>query len=505
MDLFLQRHADKITGVLSCWDRVVITNTIPGICYAQGMTGFLNANRIRIFDYPKWAEPLRNQIRQNAEKLAAEAGLEIEFIRKNNFRKEQRVRQTLLTRGEHPGLVHVFSAMEPCASYTPWHDKRTGRTYLKPATAKCLHYYFYFVLPQLGLCYLRVPTWAPFRLQFYFNGHNALAAMVRNEGIGLSLLDNTFVQCDDWAAAQVLSDGLKPENLHRILDAVATRYCPVVETLKAYHWSLMQVEYATDIVFRRQADLTSLYAELSRTAIHSIKPDRVSTFLGRKPHGGYRDELGNNFSTRIEGTCIKHHMGPVAIKMYDKHALVLRVETTANDVSFFKHHRKVEHRDGTVTRKVASLKKSIYSLVDLRGLLLAANRRYLDFIAAVDDPTNAMRDLDKLSRPVRKNDRSFRGFNLFSGPDLDVFRAIIDGGANVSGFRNRDLQQRLSINGRQVSAVLRRLREHGLVKKIGGTFKYYLTALGRRATATGLKLREMAVIPLLRGMVPTTT
>ena len=42
--------------------------------------------------------------------------------------------------------------------------------------------------------------------------------------------------------------------------------------------------------------------------------------------------------------------------------------------------------------------------------------RYLDFIAAVDDPTNAMRDLDKLSRSVRKNDRSFRGFNLFPDP-----------------------------------------------------------------------------------------
>jgi len=504
MDLFLQRHADKIAGVLSCWDRVVITGTIPGICYAQGMTGFLNTNRIRIFDYPKWAEPLRNQIRENAERLAAEAGFTIEFIRKNNFRKEQRVRQILQTRGEHPGLVHVFSAMEPCASYTPWHDKKTGRTFLKPATAKCLHYYFYFVLPQLGLCYLRVPTWAPFRLQFYFNGHNALAAMLRDEGIGFTLLDNTFVQCDDWDAAQALSDGLKPENLHRLLDSVATRYCPVVEALNSYHWSLMQVEYATDIVFHRQAELANLYAELSRTAIHSIKPDRVSTFLGRKPHGGYRDELGNNFSTRIEGTCIKHHMGQVAIKMYDKHGLVLRVETTANDVSFFKHHRKVEHRDGTVTRKVASVKKSIYSLVDLRGLLLAANRRYLDFIAAVDDPTNAIRDLDKLSRPVRKNDRSFRGFNLFSEADLDVFRAIIDGGATVSGFRNRDLQHRLSMNGRQVSAVLRRLREHGLVKKIGGTFKYYLTALGRRATATGLKLREMAVIPLLRGVLPAT-
>ena len=41
---------------------------------------------------------------------------------------------------------------------------------------KCLHYYFYFIDAEFGLCYLRVPTWAPFRLQFYCNGHNWLAA-----------------------------------------------------------------------------------------------------------------------------------------------------------------------------------------------------------------------------------------------------------------------------------------------------------------------------------------
>ena len=55
------------------------------------------------------------------------------------------------------------------------------------------------------------------------------------------------------------------------------------------------------------------------------------------------------------------------------------------------------------------------------------------------------------------------------------------------------------MTGRQVTTILKRLREHGLIKKIGGTFKYYLTGFGRRITATGLKLREMAVIPLLRG------
>ena len=50
------------------------------------------ANQIRTFDYPKWAEPLRDAIRENMERIAAENGIEIEFVRsKKSFRKEQRV------------------------------------------------------------------------------------------------------------------------------------------------------------------------------------------------------------------------------------------------------------------------------------------------------------------------------------------------------------------------------------------------------------------------------
>jgi hypothetical protein len=35
---------------------------------------------------------------------------------------------------------------------------------VRPDSGKCLHYYFYFIDAELGLVYLRVPTWAPFRL-----------------------------------------------------------------------------------------------------------------------------------------------------------------------------------------------------------------------------------------------------------------------------------------------------------------------------------------------------
>jgi hypothetical protein len=76
----------------------------------------------------------------------------------------------------------------------------------------------------------------------------------------------------------------------------------------------MQTEYATDIIFNRQQDLQAIYEHLTRTAIHTVKPENIASFLGRKLHGNYQDQIGNNFNTRIEGTRIKHSMGPVSIK-----------------------------------------------------------------------------------------------------------------------------------------------------------------------------------------------
>ena len=49
----LERYDDRIAGVLSCYDRVVITGTLPTVCYAEGMTRFLAATGVRVFDYPR--------------------------------------------------------------------------------------------------------------------------------------------------------------------------------------------------------------------------------------------------------------------------------------------------------------------------------------------------------------------------------------------------------------------------------------------------------------------
>ena len=133
MTLLTDRYAAQIAGVISCYDRIVITGTLPGACYAEGMATYLRSHGIRLFDYPRFAEPLREEIRHNAERLAREQGLEIEFIRSTHaFRKEDRIRALLDARGDHPGLVHIFAAMEPCAAFTPWHDKGSAPFSVKP-------------------------------------------------------------------------------------------------------------------------------------------------------------------------------------------------------------------------------------------------------------------------------------------------------------------------------------------------------------------------------------
>jgi len=503
--LLTERYSADLSGVVNCFDRVVLTGNLQPLCYAKGMTKYLYVHNIRIFDYTKFAEPLRNQIRANAEALAQAHGLQIDFITKSQaFRKEDRIRQIVQARGDHPGLVHIFAAMEGCAAYRPWHNKETGKTYVKSTSGKCLHYYFYFIDAELGLCYLRVPTWCPFRLQFYFNGHNWLAAQLKAHEIAFELHDNAFVQIADFEQAAQLAQQLDISRLHAQLDQLAQTYCPVVTALGlAYSWSIMQAEYATDLVFTQPSTLQAFYPHLLETLIQAVKPADIATFLGRKLHGNYQGEMGNRFNMRQLGTRIKHQMGPVSIKMYDKFARVLRLETTVNDVTFFPQYRQVPHRDGTTSTQWTKMKKTVYSLPALQEVLLAANHRYLKFISDIATPEVGVHKLQQLTETRVETHHRYKGFNLLAEEDAFLFRLLARGEFSISGFTNRSLRPHLPHqNAGQVNRLLKRLRVHGLIKKIGQHYKYYLTELGRQVILMALKLRELIIIPELAQGTP---
>ena len=59
------------------------------------------------------------------------------------------------------------------------------------------------------MCYVRVPTWLPFRLQIYFNGHNWLACKLKESGISYKMLENAFIEIQDWERHTNFSKSLR--------------------------------------------------------------------------------------------------------------------------------------------------------------------------------------------------------------------------------------------------------------------------------------------------------
>jgi hypothetical protein len=181
--------------------------------------------------------------------------------------------------------------------------------------------------------------------------------------------------------------------------------------------------------------------------------------------------------------------------MYDKHGFILRVETTTNDVTFFRTHRMVEQRDGKRVMKLAYLKKSIYSLSpDLQSISRAANHRYIDS----SQPSTILFQVSRRSRrsPTRSKNASIATAASISSTRIRRSLRCSVAASSSSTVRNRSLREHLGgFRSSQVSRLLKRLRLHGIIKKIGHAYKYYLTEFGRYVAIAGLTLKNLFLVP----------
>jgi hypothetical protein len=145
------------------------------------------------------------------------------------------------------------------------------------------------------------------------------------------------------------------------------------------------------------------------------------------------------------------------------------------------------------------VKKTIYSLPDLRDILLGCNRRYLAFLSALDDFSAGVRALDRLTRPRSVRGKTVKGINFFNPGEPRLLRALQRPAFNIAGVRRAHLLPVLDhLSPATVSRHLTRLRTLGVIQRVAGTFRYYLTRrLGRSAVAECCRLTEHTIIPAL--------
>ncbi|MBL0352191.1 MAG: ArsR family transcriptional regulator [Dechloromonas sp.] len=146
---------------------------------------------------------------------------------------------------------------------------------------------------------------------------------------------------------------------------------------------------------------------------------------------------------------------------------------------------------------MAPLKKTIYSLIDLRDILLGCNQRYLAFLSSLDDPSAGERDLERLSMPRLGAAPGVKGVNFFDPAEKALLQTMQRGEFNIHGWRRADLLSYLKLTPSAMSRQLARLRTLGLIKKVTHTYRYYLTRLGRSVVAAACSLTRFNIVPTM--------
>lgn len=504
---FLQRHGEKVTGVISGWDRLRLQGSLRALYMREIMEMYLWRAKVLWKDFKGHVCEVTEHIRESAALLAEESGRPLLYLRGSALRKEALIADLRQRHPDREGLIAILSAVEPCRTWFARGDRQAKKLRLELGWGKCIHLYFYLVHPQLGLMHLRLQTWFPFQLHICLNGREWLARQMDREGLGYTREDNCFTQLADPLRAQALLEAQLRQNWAAVLDPLVATYHPthrlIHEILPVdYYWTIAESEHATDVLFEDRASLQQIYPALVHHSVMSFGAEQVLGFLGRKQPGNA--EVKTDRRRREPGVRVKHWVDKNSLKLYDK-GPVLRSEVTINEPAGFKVYRASE-RDPKGEKSWRELRRSVVDQTRRAEVSRSASERHLEALAAVSHDEALAKTLAPICRPVTRAGQRHRALRPFDALDQAMLRVLNRAEFALQGLRHADLRAGLAellpagltdkqIAGR-ISRLLRLLRAHGLLAKIARTQRYRITPKAKQI-ATAVLAAAAASTPQL--------
>lgn len=472
---------DHVTLELEGIDRMYLNAVVPILQREGGIAWFFRECRGQAFPSAALMAPMTRAFVASIEQFVSEAGVDLVTFEKGQRKDDVAAEYRRRFEGEE-GVLFVGKAQEKAGVFRTERRRNpeTGAPYpwLVRSTAMVNQYYFYAVDRDFGPFFLKFCSYFPYNAKLCINGHEYAKRQLERRGIRFEALDNGILSCDEPVQLQRICNGLSAEKIDALLRKWLRRlpHPPFTAHDRAhgirYDPSILQAEFSLTQVLDRPLAGRVFFEEVIREHLDLGRPDQVQLIFERKiVRRGPRATPGR-FRTRVltEGVSPSLHVDYKAtrIKQYHKEGRALRTETTINDTRDF------------------AIGKRLHNLPALRGVGFRANRRLLDVQRVSHDCVIAEAAFHRLQQPQLVDGQRAPALR-FADPRVQaLLHALVLFRLQPHGFSNAELRRHLEpLRARPTSAGsmtydLRRLRLHGLIRRIPRTHRYELTASGLR-------------------------
>lgn len=503
METFAKLFGSLLALVYHCFDRIVILGHLPLLTRPENIVHFFrDIHQVKIIskevlrqrtdDYHRWVEA-----------FAKKRKIPMEWAEKG-VRKEDYVRPHLrrMERRNQFGVYFILKSMELGPSFRsalprfPVDDPHYR--ILARQRSRYTHYYFYIRDEVLGPIALCVGSFLPFSITYYLNGHSFIERQLQRAGIEFRKDDNAFLWVADAQALQAAADRFSAQILQKQLDHWTWVVGPKFSRKDraainlSRHYSLQQVEYARNFVFRRNSPIHKLFERSCDLGLFRLTADKLSQMFGFRLHKRMPGKLATVLEKMEHGHHVLRACGKNAVlRMYEKFTTFLRLEVLSNNLKDF------------------GLKKSLDNLETVRHTLAAVTDRFAQFEGQALDVHVDFPLFQRLALPIPSGNTKIPGIKIQDTRLLRLMEVLLHRGTQLGGWRSRQIHQailssfQLSLANYTLTQLrydLRKLKAHGLLERDGQRYAYRLTDKGIRVALMFILFHQRICGPLANSL-----
>ena len=500
-------YEDLLDGSYDCVDRIVL-NAYNTLCYSAG-------------GFRQWWRQLMN---------GQEDTLDTAHLMRMSGRFSQRVRayakahdipvidcawgdrkheiavEHLSTHLEARGLFLILVAQAPV-----WEVQRSARSAIRNLAAKkpyVNHYSFHIMDPDWGHLIIKMSGHPPFGAQIILNGHAYVACQTHTAGLAFTKEGNCFTDIssatDLARVAETLSEEQTIGRLTRVCERWIYTTClhfalDAEEQQRSgfrYAYSVYQVEYSRNLLFRRGGQMEQIFQGLiDRTRARLTVRDLKTIFGAKRRPFRHTATPTPRLAAVLERpvydlTVFKLHFGALTLKAYTKGEHVLRFEAIV--------HNTKALGCGRVVTKFPLIVARLHNMVE----------GFLTTLHAVDHAFISDDTLEQLPLPSWVGKTRVGGIDLNKARTRVLLAAVLTLAPAPQGFRAADVaaqvqamtgQSAVAYGTRHAAYDLKKLRAKHLIETVPASRRYRVPPAGVRTIAALVILRDNVIKPILAG------